>query len=133
MRKKPNNLGSVTSGFDFSDHQAEIEAEPPVIQKKEESKREPKVTPSSQVVHGDRCYSKYYTPKPKTGVRGGTIGRGPVDPSKRKVQFPVTCTPSEKELFLRAAEADGRRMPDFICHAVKEYIKNHNLDIDLLD
>lgn len=73
----------------------------------------------------NRKYSKYYTPKPKTGSKGGTLGRGAVD--ERKIQFSVTCTQAQKELFKEAAKKDHRRLPEFICLAIEEYIENHNL------
>lgn len=75
----------------------------------------------------NRCYSPYYTPKPKLGSKGGTLGRGSVAADERKLQFSVTCTPAQKERFSEAAKKDKRKLPDFICMAVEEYIENHGL------
>lgn len=72
-----------------------------------------------------RNYSKYYTPHPKKGSNNGDLGRGPVD--ERKIQFSVTCTPAQKELFKAAAKKSKRKLPDFICVAVEEYIEKNNL------
>ena len=78
-------------------------------------------------VDPNRSYSKYYTPKPKKGAKGGLLGRGSIEDKDRKVQFSVTCTQSQKERFLKAAQNDHRKLPDFICVAVEEYIKKHKL------
>ena len=74
-----------------------------------------------------RNYSQYYTPKPRYGSKGGRLGRGSVEKSERKVQFSLTCTSTQKELFYAAAKHDGRSVSNFICQAVEEYIKNHEL------
>jgi hypothetical protein len=74
-----------------------------------------------------RTYSKYYKPNPKVGKKGGVIGHPPVDDEQRKIQFSVSCTLAEKEKYKAAALADGRKFPDFINNAIKEYIKNHRL------
>lgn len=75
----------------------------------------------------NRNYSPYYTPKPKLGSKGGVLGRGAVDKSKRKVQFSLTCTPDQKKRFSEAAKKEKRKLPDFICLAVEEYMENHDL------
>ena len=128
MRKKePKPLG-VADGFSFdsddfmeSNFTEELSAENTLqkISNVRSSDSTPQVT--------ERIYSKYYTPKPKTGAKGGVIGRGPVKESERKVQFSVTCTPSQKETYQKAAVADGRKLPDFVNRAIQEYIDNHNL------
>ncbi|RGW47722.1 hypothetical protein DWV67_15340 [Dorea formicigenerans] len=54
-------------------------------------------------------------------------GRNSVSKEKRKIQFSLTCTPAQKKQFVEAAEKEQRTLPNFICRAVEEYIKNHNL------
>lgn len=128
MRKKePKPLG-VAEGFSFDNSDP---AEPQVVEEKTEATTilKPSNAPSSvsapEVL--ERTYSKYYTPKPKKGTKGGVIGRGPVEESERKVQFSVTCTPEQKATYQKAATADGRKLPDFVNKAIQEYIENHNL------
>lgn len=84
-------------------------------------------TNNSNSIDPTRSYSKYYTPNPKKGSRGGTLGRGAVSDEDRKIQFSVTCTRKQKALFQQAAKNDQRKLPEFICIAVEEYIKTHNL------
>lgn len=74
-----------------------------------------------------RTYSKYYTPKPQIGARGGILGRPPIEEDERKIQFSVSCTKGMKERYQRAAKADGKKFPDFVNTAIREYIENHNL------
>lgn len=74
-----------------------------------------------------RNYSQYYKPKPRYGSKGGRLGRGSVEKSERKVQFSLTCTSTQKDLFYKAAKNDGRSVSNFVCKAVEEYIKNHEL------
>lgn len=74
-----------------------------------------------------RSYSKYYTPKPKKGSKGSTLGRGSIDEKERKVQFSLTCTSAQKERFQKAAKKAQRKLPEFICIAVEEYIEKNNL------
>ena len=74
-----------------------------------------------------RNYSQYYKPKPRYGSKGGRLGRGAVEKKERKVQFSLTCTSTQKELFYTAAKNDGRSVSNFVCKAVEEYIKNHEL------
>lgn len=111
----------VADGLDFSmDIEDDISTEP----------RPPKKEPGSSSDPGSttgRTYSKYYKPNPKVGKKGGVIGHPPVDNDKRKIQFSVSCTPAEKEEYKAAALADGRKFPDFINNAIKEYIRNHQL------
>lgn len=106
----------VADGLDYSGDNAE-----------ESNTSEQEPTEKRTDIDPNRNYSPYYTPKPKKGSRGGTLGRGAVDASDRKVQFSLTCTPYQKELFSEAAKKDHRKLPDFICVAVEEYIKNHGL------
>lgn len=68
----------------------------------------------------------YYEYHPKTGQRGGVLGR-PRTASKR-IQISVGCTEEEKQTYIKAAAADGRKLPDFVNRAIKEYILNHGLD-----
>lgn len=74
-----------------------------------------------------RTYSKYYIPKPKVGKKGGVIGHPPVNENDRKIQFSISCTKDQKQRYQDAAKADGRKLPDFINHAIQEYIDRHNL------
>lgn len=74
-----------------------------------------------------RSYSKYYKPKPRKGARGGTLGRGPVSEENRKTQFSLTCTKQQRARFQEAAKNENRNLSNFICLAVEEYIKNHDL------
>ncbi len=68
----------------------------------------------------------YYDYHPATGARGGRLGA----PRKSTIrtQFSLGCTKEDKLLYQRAAEAEGRTLPDFINRAVKEYIRLHGLD-----
>lgn len=125
MRKKePKPLG-VADGFSFDNSSSnegqiiESTTVEPIVQ-------QPSGTASTTAIP-QRKYSKYYTPNPKIGAKGGVLGRGPVEESERKVQFSVTCTPAQKEIYQKAALADGRKLPDFINKAIQEYIENHKL------
>lgn len=109
MRQK-SKLG-VADGINFDDENLQSDSTKAVTKPAE--------------IDPNRKYSKYYTPKPKTGAKGGTLGRGAV--SERKIQFSVTCTQAQKDLFKEAAKKDHRRLPEFICLAIEEYIENHNL------
>lgn len=124
MRKKEEKESfGVADGFVFDN---EIEETP--IPERPKKEVPPKSTSTeSPEVDPNRCYSKYYTPKPKKGAQGGLLGRGAVSEENRKVQFSLTCTPAQKQRFIEAAEKDHRKLPDFICIAVEEYIKNNNL------
>lgn len=128
MRKKedkPSTLG-VADGLDFSNPNIE-----PFVANAATSQYKAEVEAPKSIVAAEvdpnRVYSPYYTPKPKLGTRGGTLGRGSVDESERKVQFSLTCTPAQKEAFIAAAKKDKRKLPEFICLAIEEYIENHNL------
>lgn len=129
MRKKDNKttLG-VADGLDFFNIEEEPVRELPKIEKESS---EPKKTSTLEnqpaEVDPTRNYSPYYIPKPKLGSKGGKLGRGSVPESERKVQFSLTCTPAQKEMFAEAAKKEKRKLPDFICIAVEEYIQNHNL------
>lgn len=68
----------------------------------------------------------YYDYHPKIGKRGGTIGR-PRQTSK-KTQMSIGCTEEEKQLYVKAAAAEERKLSEFINRAIKEYILNHGLD-----
>lgn len=131
MRKKPERTESfgVADGFDFSnesDEQVNAEKKVESMSTSGVSKIRPVVSTNTEI-DPNRCYSPYYTPKPKKGSKGGSLGRGPVDASERKVQFSLTCTPAQKKRFMEAAQNDKRKLPEFICTAVEEYIENHNL------
>lgn len=125
-----NDSFGVTDGLDFGMEVEEIAEE--VVEQSEATPKQSKKTPAKKAptnaeVDPNRAYSPYYTPKPKLGSKGGTLGRGAVNKSERKVQFSLTCTPAQKEMFSEAAKKEKRKLPDFICLAVEEYIENHNL------
>ena len=108
-----DDLSHVANGFDYGDH---VEDSSDYNSENKKASIDP-----------NRCYSPYYTPKPKLGSKGGILGRGAVDKSERKVQFSVTCTPDQKKNFQEAAKKDGRSLPNFVCKAIEEYIYNNNL------
>ena len=119
----------MTDGLDFGMEAEELVEE--VVEQPAEAPKTQKKSPAKKTVKAEvdpnRNYSPYYTPKPKLGTKGGTLGRGAVPKEERKVQFSLTCTPAQKERFKEAAQKDHRKLPDFICLAVEEYIENHNL------
>lgn len=125
--REQERLG-IAEGFDFENNLTDYS-----IENNSENHSEGNIPEESQSntipaqIDPNRSYSKYYAPKPKTGSRGGVLGRGPVEAKDRKVQFSVTCTQEQKKLFAEAAKKDKRKLPDFICLAIEEYIKNHNL------
>ncbi len=125
MRKKEDKPSfGVTDGLDFGNNTEEIIKEVIVQPVAAPEKRPPA---KNTEVDPHRSYSIYYTPKPKKGAKGGTLGRGIVAESERKVQFSLTCTPVQKERFMKAAQNDHRKLSDFICLAVEEYIEKHGL------
>lgn len=118
------DLFGVADGIDFSDSvREEIPEKEALVQKDEKISMEK----ASADFYTNRSYSKYYTPKPQIGARGGILGRPPIEEDERKIQFSVSCTKGMKELYQRAAKADGKKFPDFINNAIQEYITNHNL------
>lgn len=120
----PKKEFGVADGLDFGTEVNETEIEEKVITPTPPKKK--KVTINSEI-DPSRNYNKYYTPKPKVGSKGGKLGRGSVDEKERKVQFSLTCTKDQKERFTEASKTEHRKLPEFICLAVEEYIKNHNL------
>lgn len=78
-------------------------------------------------VNSTQGVNPYYDYHPKTGQKGGSLGR-PRTETKR-TQISIGCTEAEKELYKKAATADGRKLPDFVNRAILEYIVNHGLDI----
>ncbi len=118
-KNKKEELTGVADGLDFTGDTEDVEEE--AVNKTSAGKTE-KVE-----IDPNRSYSPYYKPKPKKGSKGGTLGRGAVEESNRKIQFSLTCTLTQKERFAEAAKKDRRKLPDFICMAVEEYIENHNL------
>lgn len=123
--EKPTTEFGVADGLDFGNEIDESEKVVEEIAKAPEKKKRA-TTPKAEI-DPNRSYSKYYTPKPKTGSKGGTLGRGSVAEKERKVQFSLTCTPAQKQRFIDASEKEHRKLPDFICLAVEEYIEKHNL------
>lgn len=132
MRKKEEKTTSgfgVADGLDFgADIEETVSIEEPTVktEPKKPTRTKPTKTETAEI-DPNRSYSKYYTPKPKKGSKGGTLGRGAVDEKERKVQFSLTCTPAQKERFIEASQKEHRKLPDFICLAVEEYIENHGL------
>ncbi len=122
-----NDSFGVTDGLDFVMEAEEVVEQPVATPKQPKKTPAKKATTTKAEVDPNRAYSPYYTPKPKLGSKGGTLGRGAVDKSERKVQFSLTCTPAQKEMFSEAAKKEKRKLPEFICLAVEEYIRNHNL------
>lgn len=123
--EEKNDSFGVTDGLDFGIEAEETTEE--VVEQPTATPKPKKAATTKAEVDPNRNYSPYYTPKPKLGSKGGTLGRGAVDKSERKVQFSLTCTPAQKEMFSEAAKKEKRKLPDFICLAVEEYIENHNL------
>lgn len=119
-KSEKKELSGVADGLDFIVDVEDIEE---ATDENDDSSRETEKVK----IDPNRSYSPYYTPKPKKGSKGGILGRGAVDESQRKIQFSLTCTSSQKERFAEAAKKDRRKLPDFICMAVEEYIENHNL------
>lgn len=130
MRKKDDKpIGGfgVADGLDFgNDIEETVVTEKLNTAPKRQPKPEPTIIETAEI-DPNRCYSKYYTPKPKKGSKGGILGRGSVDEKERKVQFSLTCTPAQKERFIEASQKEHRKLPEFICLAVEEYIQNHEL------
>lgn len=125
-KQKPTDLG-VADGFDFSSdvtdiEEIEVKASPPAKKKKEPTI---KPVPDDVKTEDDIGHNPYYDYHPKKGARGGSLGA----PRKkaRKVQISIGCTVEEKQLYQRVAAKDGRKLPDFVNTAIKEYIDNHNL------
>jgi len=115
----------VADGFDFETEMDENPAEE--VSKSVKSQNKPPKEPP--IVKSDgRTYSKYYTPQPKRGKKGGVIGHPPVNDEDRKIQFSVSCTQSQKEQYQAAARKDGRKLPDLVNRALLEYIENHGLE-----
>ena len=134
MRKKESkNSYGVADDISFDSESENIDTQPDNLQTSstesatptENSVKKRKTTPTK--VDPNRHYSKYYTPTPSIGEKGGVMGRRAIPESERKIQFSVTCTPAQKEQFKEAAKKDKRRFADFICVALEEYIENHNL------
>lgn len=122
MRKKDSKPSfGAADGFDFTPDLDELAEEHPIVEPKKQ-----RITIDADV-DPNRNYSPYYTPKPKIGSHGGYLGRGAVDASERKTQFSLTCTPAQKQLFMNAAKKAKRKLPDFICTALEEYIEQNGL------
>lgn len=75
----------------------------------------------------DSGINPYYEYHPKKGSRGRALGA----PRKmeRRTQISIGCTEREKTLYKKAADADGRKLSEFVNRAIMEYIKNHNIKI----
>lgn len=67
----------------------------------------------------------YYDYHPKTGQKGGTLGR-PRQNVKR-TQISIGCTEEEKDFYRKVAIADNRKLPDLVNRAIMEYVENHGL------
>lgn len=120
MRKKEKveptiGTSGVAEGIDFSGED-DYSIDLPTLEKKAVP---PNDTEPSQ---GPK---KYYIPKPKSGSRGGRLGRPPK--AEVRERFTVYCTSEEKQIYAAAAEKEGRKLQDFIQHALKKYIEENNL------
>lgn len=125
---KKNTFG-VADGFEFNPDISKLEEK---LEEKTEEK-EIKVSTKKTTIAAEgkidptRNYSKYYKPHPKVGSKGGTLGRGKIPSSERKIQFSVSCTAEQKARYMEAAKNDNRKLPDLVNRAIEEYIENHNL------
>ena len=87
--EEKNNSFGVTDGLDFgmeAEETTEEVVEQPAATPKPKKTPAKKATTTKAEVDPNRDYSPYYTPKPKLGSKGGTLGRGAVDKSERKVR-----------------------------------------------
>lgn len=91
-------------------------------------KEKPQQVPPSTLPdeHNVKAEGSYYHYHPRTGKRGGTLGRPRA--TIKRTQISIGCTEEDKELYRKAAAADGRKLPDFVNKAIMEYIQNHDLD-----
>lgn len=135
MRRKDNKVSfGVTDGLDFSSDSADYDDPIDNVHRNGltnsvdlDTSTVSDIPVSNTEIDPNRNYSIYYNPRPKLGSKGKPLGRGAVKESERKIQFSVTCTPAQKEAYKEAAKKDRRKLPDFICMAIEEYIENHNL------
>ena len=115
----------LVEGFSFGDDSdTNIESTPNVEEKPSTSIQNDL---ASLAIDPDRAYSKYYSPHPKKGKLGGVLGRPSVEKSSKKIQFSVTCTPSQKETYMEYAKNTGRTLPSLIILALDEYIESHKI------
>lgn len=124
--------GGLNFDTSFDDDSTTNEAvEPAVIKPAEDTKAQKvstlKKAPAKVDENTSGEYGRYYTPKPKLGSKGRKLGRKVVQKTERKIQFSVTCTAEQKERFIEAAQNDRRKLPEFVCLAIEEYIANHRL------
>ncbi len=131
-RKKPP-LG-VAEGFDFESESDNNNEATPVAATEivsgtsnDATETAPIKSDGSPAPGTERSYSTYYTPKPKTGKKGGVIGHPPVSDEMRRKPVSFYCNDVDKQRYLDAAKKDGRKFPDFVNKALMEYIENHNL------
>ncbi len=112
----------VADGFDF-----DAAEEDPVIEKKEvkSQTRKSSKTPAANIPKQEQGKNPYYQYHPKTGARGKALGAPRKD--SPRTQISIGVTEEDKQLYILAASADGRKLPDFVNTAIKEYIKAHNL------
>lgn len=125
--KVVDESGGVADGFNFDEKSIEKELAGSETSFQNSPSADSVSSSSSQILHNS-TYKKYYKPHPKKGKRGGDLGRPLVDVSIRKVQFSITCTPSDKNRFQEAAKKDHRKLPDFVKNALDEYIERHHLE-----
>lgn len=94
-----------------------------IKEKKESQIQTPVPERHADIPPGTNPYYEYH---PATGARGGRLGA----PRKSSIrtQFSLGCTKEDKALYQRIAALEGRTLPDFINHAVKEYIRLNDLD-----
>ena len=128
--KTPSHTNSfgVADGFDFNPAEEDTTnvaspAMPSASPKASVAKKPSKPPVKAQTT--DQGKNPYYQYHPKTGSRGKALGA----PRKEapRTQISIGCTVEDKSLYIQAAAADGRKLPDFVNTAVKEYIRNHKL------
>lgn len=122
MAKNRSSFGDAASKGLKESYEKHFSSPDSSIPKAESAEAPISITETSSSSQGVNPYYKYH---PKTGQKGGTLGR-PRQTVKR-TQISIGCTEDEKELYKKAAIADNRKLPDFVNRAIMEYIENHGL------
>ena len=132
-KSRPSFGDQVSKGIRDTYSKSKVPAQPlesaeekPVKPERREAKPKAQAPVQEKSTNIPPGVNPYYDYHPATGARGGRLGA----PRKTSVrtQFSLGCTKEDKALYQRAAEAEGRTLPDFINRAVKEYIRLHGLD-----
>ena len=122
MAKNRSSFGDAASKGLKESYERHFSSADLSISKAQKTEAPVSTTETSSNTQGINPYYEYH---PKTGQKGGTLGR-PRQEVKR-TQISIGCTEDEKELYKKAAIADNRKLPDFVNRAIMEYIENHNL------